>query len=538
MAGCASGAAGRAFLGLVGDRAALVSQDSSPGEISSASRASFLPTLPGLGPVRLPSNGMVVTGSGILLFGPPAAGKSSLARDLLTRYRALGASTPLLYLGTDALRETIAGLAYVPSARAVVYDGVRALLISSLASGHHVLVDGNYLDLEHRDALLEAAAGCGARLIKVLVSCPLELGLRRNASRLGDERVPEEYLREVYGRVEGARAVADLILDSKEILAGREGDLIEWLLGESASQAQGRPATGQWIEYGRRRGLAAGEAVWRAGAISDEVIMVLDGELEVVREQEGEPAVVLNRIGQGALAGDLSSLDGSPHSATVRAAVDSVIVSLQSQHFRSLLRREPDLLDRVLEGMAGRIRSLSGRAGTASVDLLTGLGNRRMLDDVWPRLSAAAERDDTPLSVALFDVDRFKGINDTYGHHVGDVVLREISGLMRACVPEPGVCLRYGGDEFVVLLPGYDDDAALEVMEAFAQRVRDTSMALGDGVGLRATVSVGLTSYPYPVNDTEQLFGRADEAAYVSKREGRDRVTAWTASEVQTCGLD
>jgi diguanylate cyclase (GGDEF)-like protein len=130
----------------------------------------------------------------------------------------------------------------------------------------------------------------------------------------------------------------------------------------------------------------------------------------------------------------------------------------------------------------------------------------------------------------LFDVDRFKGINDTYGHHVGDVVLREISQLLRATVPEPGVCLRYGGDEFVVLLPGYDDDAALEVMREFAQRVRDTMMAVEDRVGLRATVSVGVASYPYPVNDTALLFGRADEAAYVSKGEGRDRVTPWTAS--------
>lgn len=468
-----------------------------------------------------------MTGSAILLFGPPAAGKSSLARDLLTRYRAMGATPPLLYLGTDALRETISGRSFLPSARSVVYEGVLALLVSALESGHHVLVDGNYLDLEHRDALLKVVAAHKARLFKVLVTCRLEVGLRRNATRMGSERVPDDYLREVYGRVEEARKLADLVLDSEHSLVGREGDLLEWLLGTTLPDKPERAATAQWVEYGRRRGLAAGEAVWRAGEISDQVIMVLEGELEVVREQEGEPAVVLNRIGQGALAGDLSSLDGSPHSATVRATVDSVIVSLRSQHFRALLRREPDLLDRVLEGMVGRIRSLSGRAGTASVDLLTGLGNRRMLEDVWPRLAAAAERDDTPVSVALFDVDRFKGINDTYGHHVGDVVLREISQLLRASVPEPGVCLRYGGDEFVVLLPGYDDDAALEVMQEFAQRVRDTMMAVEDGVGLRATVSVGLASYPYPVNDTEQLFGRADEAAYVSKGEGRDRVTAW-----------
>jgi diguanylate cyclase (GGDEF)-like protein len=256
--------------------------------------------------------------------------------------------------------------------------------------------------------------------------------------------------------------------------------------------------------------------------------MLLEGELEVVREQEDQPAVVINRLSPGSLAGDLSSLDGSPHSATVRATKPSVIASLQAAHFRAMLRRDPDLLDRVLEGMAGRIRSLSGRAGTACVDLLTGLGNRRMLEDLWPHLSATAQREGSSLGVALFDVDRFKGINDTFGHHVGDVVLREISRLLRDSIPDPGVCLRYGGDEFVIFLPGYDGPRGLALMEDFAQRVRTTPLAVDEGVGLSATVSVGLAIYPDPVSSTEELFGRADEAAYVSKGLGRDRVTAWT----------
>jgi diguanylate cyclase (GGDEF)-like protein len=474
-----------------------------------------------LGPLEWVSNGCSVTGSAILLFGPPAAGKSSLARDLLAHYRALAVETPLLYLGTDALRGTISGPNYLPTARSVVYDGMLALLLSALRSGHHVLVDGNYLDREQRDQLLLAVAEQHGRLFKVLVSCRLEVGLRRNAARLPGERVPEEYLPE-------ARTVADLVLDSEDNLVGRERDLLEWLLGTEVPGAPERPATAQWIEYGRRRALSAGEAVWKAGQVANEVIMVLEGELEVVREQQDEPAVVLNRIGRGALAGDLSSLDGSPHSATVRATMDSVVVSLQRQHFRTLLRREPELLERVLEGMAGRIRSLSGRAGSASVDLLTGLGNRRMLDDVWPHLAAAAERDDRPLSVALFDIDRFKGINDTFGHQAGDLVLREISLLLRACLPEPAVCLRYGGDEFVALLPGSDSDAALALLQRFAGRVRACRWPFQDGLELSATVSVGLASYPYPVNDTALLFGRADEAAYQSKRQGRDQVTVWS----------
>jgi diguanylate cyclase (GGDEF)-like protein len=468
-----------------------------------------------------------MTGSAILLFGPPAAGKSSLARDLLTRYRAIGAEPALLYLSTDSLRETISGKAYLPTARAVVYDGVLALLASALRNGHHVLVDGNYLDPSHRDRLTEVVAQCQARLLTVLVSCRLEIGLRRNSGRMPSERVPEAYMREVYGRLDAARQVADLSFDSEESLAGHESEVLTWLLGSPPPAASPTQGTEQWAQQGQHRSLAAGQAVWTSGQACTEVIMLLEGEMEVVREQDDQPPVVINRLTPGALAGDLSSLDGSPHSATVRATVASKIVSLQASHFRALLRREPELLDRVLEGMAGRIRSLSGKASTASVDLLTGLGNRRMLEDVWPHLAASAQRERTPLAVVLFDVDRFKGINDTFGHHVGDVVLREISRLLRDSIPGPGICLRYGGDEFVIFLPGHNNDQALALMRTFAEKVRSTPLAVEEGVDLRATVSVGLATYPYPVADTAELFGKADEAAYVSKGEGRDRVTAW-----------
>ena len=470
-----------------------------------------------------------MTGSAVLLFGPPAAGKSSLARDLLTRYRAIGSPVPLLYLATDPLRETISGRAYLPSARSVVYDGVHAMLQSALRSGHHVLIDGNYLDPEHRERLAQAVRHCEARLLKVLVSCRLEVGLKRNAARLGSERVPDGYLRDVYSRLEFARAEADLSFDSEKNLAGKESELLTWLLGNAPpADTTERPGTAQWMEYGLRRPLQAGEAVWVAGQAATEVIMLLEGELEVIREHPGEPPVVLNRIERGALAGDLSSLDGSPHSATVRASQPSVIVSLKGEHFRTMLRREPEMLDRVLEGMAGRIRSLSGKAGSASVDLLTGLGNRRLMEDLWPRLAAQAERDRSPLAVALFDVDRFKGINDTYGHHVGDVVLREIAQLLRSAIPSPCICLRYGGDEFIVLMPGYQNENALTLMEIFANRVRHTPMAVEEGVDLRATVSIGLAAFPKPADGTAELFQRADEAAYLSKGGGRDRVTAWS----------
>ena len=167
----------------------------------------------------------------VLLFGPPAAGKSSLAREFLARYRATRAEPALLTLSTDALRETISGRTYIASARGVVYSGVLGLLEAALVTGHNVLVDGNYLEPELRGQLVEVVERCQGRLLKVLVSCRIETALKRNAERSSEERVPEEYLKRVYARVEEARRDSDIVLDSETSLLGRELELLEWLLG-------------------------------------------------------------------------------------------------------------------------------------------------------------------------------------------------------------------------------------------------------------------------------------------------------------------
>lgn len=166
----------------------------------------------------------------ILLFGPPAAGKSSLVRELLAVYRALEDVPALLYLGTDALRETISGQTYGPKARGVVYAGVLGMLEAALTTGHNVIVDGNYLDPEARRQVTEVVTRSKGRLLKILVFCSLEVGLQRNAARQESERVPEDYLRAMYGRLPQAQEDADLSLDSESCLEGREIELLDWLL--------------------------------------------------------------------------------------------------------------------------------------------------------------------------------------------------------------------------------------------------------------------------------------------------------------------
>ncbi len=206
-------------------------------------------------------------GSIVLLFGPPAAGKSSLAREVVARYRALGGAPPLIYLGTDPLREMIAGRSFVASIRPSVYEGLRVMAERAARDAHQVLLDGNYLEPGRIRPIQTVAQRLGARLLKVLVTCSMDLGLRRNAGRLGSERVPEEYLRAVYARVKAGRRQADLVLDQDP---DGPTTILSWLLEapleSSPSTSNCEAMLEEWRREGHGHGLAAGQILWAAGS--------------------------------------------------------------------------------------------------------------------------------------------------------------------------------------------------------------------------------------------------------------------------------
>lgn len=155
-------------------------------------------------------------------------------------------------------------------------------------------------------------------------------------------------------------------------------------------------------------------------------------------------------------------------------------------------------------------------------DPLTGLHNRRRVDEELPVLVARAAQQDRPFSVALFDLDHFKQVNDRWSHQVGDAVLQRIAGLATAAVPEGATVARIGGEEFLVLLPDTDLDAAREVAERLHARVREHHW--GDLVGRTPiTISVGLASCDGSSRPAA-VIARADGHLYAAKRSGRDRV--------------
>jgi diguanylate cyclase (GGDEF)-like protein len=157
----------------------------------------------------------------------------------------------------------------------------------------------------------------------------------------------------------------------------------------------------------------------------------------------------------------------------------------------------------------------------ALVDGLTGLANRRAAAAALHAEAAQSERLETPLSIVLADLDGFKDVNDEHGHAVGDEVLRAFADVLRETVRESDVAGRWGGEEFLLLLPGADLDGAAQ----FAERVRAAlaTRRIPSAPELRVTASFGVAEYAGESN-SEQLVAAADSALYRAKRGGKDRV--------------
>ncbi len=161
-------------------------------------------------------------------------------------------------------------------------------------------------------------------------------------------------------------------------------------------------------------------------------------------------------------------------------------------------------------------------AENAERDPLTGLGNRRHLLTRCAELLPAARRQQRPLALALLDLDRFKAVNDTHGHAVGDAVLVALAQLLRESMRTDDVLVRHGGEEFVLVLPGLAAEAAVEVCERLRERVAAFPWQRDCGTSVPVTASLGLATAP--AYELELLLERADQALYRAKAEGRNRV--------------
>ena len=171
-------------------------------------------------------------------------------------------------------------------------------------------------------------------------------------------------------------------------------------------------------------------------------------------------------------------------------------------------------------------------------DGLTGLYNRKFLEEHTKKLIPQALRDKFNIGVLLLDMDHFKAVNDEYGHDIGDKVLKELSRILNETVRESDIIIRYGGEEFIVLLVNVKTESdALEVANKIRTRVSENEIDVYAGSKLRKTISIGLSMFPQDSSSLESVIKHADIALYEAKSKGRNKVIRFQSEQVSSIDL-
>lgn len=319
------------------------------------------------------------------------------------------------------------------------------------------------------------------------------------------------------GQMTGGTVGFEMVL-SAEALAelplfhGESPDALEWLR-----------------EIAELRELQAGEVLFRPGQLNDKLYILLRGSLN----REGRPAS--GTIQPGECVGELSMLDEKPTVNYVNAAERSLLLVIGRVAFWRLVSTSHTVSRNLLYLFSSRLRSdidvmneslllqrqLEQRA---LIDPLTGLFNRFWLEQMAGRLVERAQIAGTSLALILMDVDHFKRFNDSHGHMAGDAALRVLGATLKRSLRAEDFAVRYGGEEFVILLQHAGADEVAGAAERLRQAVAAAPIDGFGGVPLPSVTASFGVALLQPDQSFAMLLSQADEALYRAKAQGRNRV--------------
>lgn len=265
----------------------------------------------------------------------------------------------------------------------------------------------------------------------------------------------------------------------------------------------------------------------------DRAFLILEGEVQVRLGRHGDQ--VLATLGAGQCVGEMSVIECAPPSALVTARTACQLLVIEGIVLRNLLENSSVVPRNLLRMLARRVRkdnvilrhSLEQQAASAQharLDALTGLLNRRWLDETLPELVVQHHLQGQQLTLLMIDIDRFKSFNDTYGHLAGDQVLIAVARALQRDVRSGDHAARFGGEEFLIVLPNTATVEAGRIATRLRRNIKRTSLSTHDGTPLPGiSVSIGLAE-GLPGESADSLLARADAALYQAKQDGRDRL--------------
>lgn len=285
------------------------------------------------------------------------------------------------------------------------------------------------------------------------------------------------------------------------------------------------------MEYCTVCNLAPGEKLLQPDVRSHHLYLIFEGKLSV--HLAAQESVEHATLSSGECVGEISLVDGKHPSALVVATEPTRVLAVPHDTVWSLVGHSHEIARNLLSIVAGRMRNDKRALITshdtkkhfehqAYVDALTGVHNRHWMGDAFPRAVHRCAMNKRPFTLMMTDIDHFKRVNDTHGHLVGDITLKTVARIITENLRPHDLFVRYGGEEFALLLPDTDVRNAQIVAERLRKAIANTKIQRDDLV-LQVTVSIGITPTQHE-DELETLISEADQALYRAKELGRNRV--------------